>query len=448
MYCGVLTNKDNYMIEKQSISVEEIELSPEFLRALDILQNSTDNLFITGKAGTGKSTFLEYFRKQTKKNVAVLAPTGVAALNVKGQTIHSFFKFKPHLLTKDSIKIKRDRKLFSKLDMLIIDEISMVRADVFDAIEYFLRLNGPKQGQPFGGVQICVIGDLYQLSPIVSYAEREIFHQLYKTPFFFSSDAFALANFGVVELKKIYRQSEGDFIEALNKIRTGDSGRATIDFINQRYGKAGLEADTQVVLTTTNLIADSINSRKLAELSTPEYIYQGTLTGDFGLDNDKLPAPQTLRLKVGAQVMFTKNHQSKRWVNGTIGIVTSLTAKEIVVTTKKNDKIYSYTVEKETWETVRYSYDEALSTINEEVKGEYSQYPLTPAWGITIHKSQGKTLESVVLDLGSGAFAPGQLYVALSRCRTFDNITLKNPISPRDVRCDINVVNFSKEFVG
>lgn len=437
------------MIERNAIDLSEIDRSPEFMRAFDILEDSTDNLFITGKAGTGKSTFLEYFRKHTSKNIAVLAPTGVAALNVKGQTIHSFFRFKPRLIMADSIKSKRDKKLYHKLDLLIIDEISMVRADLFDGIERFLRINGPRRGEPFGGVQLCVIGDLYQLPPIVSHVERDVFFQLYRTPFFFSSAAFELANFGVVELKKIYRQSEDRFIDVLNRIRHGDTSETTINFLNQRYGKNNdIKDDMPVVLTTTNRIADTTNAQKLAQLSGPEFTYKGSSDGTFALQEEKLPAPQELKLKVGAQVMFTKNHSARKWVNGTIGIVESLSEKEIVVGVRKNGQAYSYTVPKESWETVRYTYDEMSESITEEVTGEYCQYPLMPAWAITIHKSQGKTLDAVVIDLGYGAFAAGQLYVALSRCRSFDQIVLRKPVTGHDVLCDHHVVSFSNAFVG
>lgn len=434
----------------KTLTDEELDCSAEFIQAFDSLEHSEDNLFITGKAGTGKSTFLEYFRNNTKKRIAVVAPTGVSALNVKGQTIHSFFKFKPRLITPDSITTKKDNKLYKNLDMLIIDEISMVRADVFDGIEYFLRLNGPDRGEPFGGVQLCVIGDLYQLPPIVTSQERDMFFRWYKSPFFFGAEAFNLAQFGVVELTKVYRQSERNFIEALNRIRTGDNSKPILDFINQRYVPEAEQPQTQnsIVLTTTNKIADTVNQQKLDALSSPEFTYMGKIDGNFGVGDDKLPAPQELRLKVGTQVMFTKNHQNRKWVNGTIGTVESLSEREIIVSVKKGKKTYCYNVPQETWETVKYSFDEEEDKIVEDIAGEYKQYPLMPAWGITIHKSQGKTLDHVVLDLGAGAFSPGQLYVALSRCRSFEDLYLKKPITYRDVKCDNTIVQFSQEFVN
>jgi ATP-dependent exoDNAse (exonuclease V) alpha subunit len=440
-------------MQEQQINsnIDEIELTEEFQRAFNILEGSRDNLFVTGRAGTGKSTFLEYFRQNTKKNIAVVAPTGVAALNVRGQTIHSFFKFKPRLMTRDKIHRKGNRKVYENLDLLIIDEISMVRADVFDAIEYFLRLNGPNPGENFGGVQICVIGDLYQLSPIVSQHEKDFYFNLYRTPFFFGSEAFDLANFGVVELWKIFRQKEAAFIEALNKIRSGEADSDVIDFINQRAGVQILDNDPSIILTTTNRIADVTNSEKLAQIKSLERLYMGKANGDFELKMDKLPAPMELKLKHGAQVMFTRNYQGgkvKKWVNGTIGIIKELGKDEIIVTVSEDGYKKDFKVKKEMWESVKYSYDEDKGAIEEEIIGEYKQFPLMPAWAITIHKSQGKTLEKVVIDLGYGAFAPGQLYVALSRCRTFSRIFLKKRINLRDVKFDNNVAEFTREFIN
>jgi ATP-dependent DNA helicase PIF1 len=428
--------------------LENIDFSPEFSKAFEILNNSSDNLFITGKAGTGKSTFLEYFRQNTKKRVAVVAPTGVAALNVRGQTIHSFFKFRPQFFDKTSIKVKKDRKVYAKLDMIIIDEISMVRADLFAAIEHFLRLNGPKQGQPFGGVQICVIGDLFQLPPIISYNEREVYYSHYHTPFFFGCEAFDMANFHLLEFEKIHRQSEKDFIEVLNKIRIGDVSQETLTFINKRHSYIPQESGnkSQVILTTTNQIAEQINQEKLTAIKSEEFKFTAKMSKNFAVNENRLPAPKELRLKIGAQVMFTKNDQKRRWVNGTIGTVTYLSKDDITVTVSKEERSYNYNVPKEQWETIKYNFDAIENKIKEEIVGEFIQYPLMPAWAVTIHKSQGKTLDHVVIDLGAGAFASGQLYVALSRCRTFDNIILKKPVQANDIKCNNNVIEFTREY--
>lgn len=432
------------MRSKQPISDTNIELSDEFKEAFELLEETSENVFITGKAGTGKSTFLDYYRRKSKKNVVVLAPTGVAALNVRGQTIHSFFRFKPRFMELETIKTAKNNKVYKKIDVLVIDEISMVRADVFDGIERFLRLNGPKKGQFFGGVQLCVIGDLYQLPPVVSYNEKEIFHRFYNSPFFFSSGAYAGLKCNVLEFTKIYRQTEDKFISFLNRVRSGDNSQEVLDFINSRYKKeVANQEEMPIVLTSTNNVADSINIAKLNSLPGKEFSYQGKIEGVFAVQGEKLPAPEKLSLKIGAQVMFTKNDMKKRWVNGTIGTVSFLSERTVEVAVHKRDGVRSYIVEKEEWETVRYKYDEIVDKIDEEVTGSYRQYPLIPAWAITIHKSQGKTLDNVIIDLGSsGAFASGQLYVALSRCRKFENIFLRKPVLPRDVLCNRQVVEF------
>lgn len=431
----------------------QIKLTSQFQRAFDILENTNENLFITGSAGTGKSTFLEYYRGHTGKNVVVLAPTGVAALNVKGQTIHSFFRFKPRFIDPSSIVEKRNKRPYNKIDLLIIDEISMVRADIFDAIERFLRLNGKKRGELFGGVQICVIGDLFQLPPIVGREEMDIFSQVYDSPYFFDSKCFEDAGFGCVKLDKVFRQSDNEFIHVLNDLRTGDVTQDTIDFINRRAG-GSLHLDTTetpIVLTTRNDIADRTNIQKMAEIRTEGFTYKGVFKAATGqqkaVGDARLPAPIQLNLKVGAQVMLTKNDSDKRWVNGTIGVIKELHQDKIIVSVKTATGQRSYNIKKEKWETVRYRFDEAEGKVIEDITDTYKQYPLIPAWAVTIHKSQGKTLDAVIIDLGRGAFAPGQLYVALSRARNFDKIVLRSKITQRDVICDPRIVTFARQFL-
>ncbi len=420
-----------------------IEITDEFKQAFNLLENSSESLFITGKAGTGKSTFLEYFRRKSKKNIVVVAPTGVAALNVRGQTIHSFFRLRPGFIDIEAVRKKPEKKAYTKLEVLIIDEISMVRADIFDAIEKFLRLNGPKKGEPFGGVQICVIGDLYQLPPIISRDESEIYHRFYSSPFFFCADSYDNANFNYMEFSHIFRQTEGGFINLLNKIRAGERDRRILDYINQRYvSESELEGESTIVLTTTNRIADNVNNVRLSALSGTPKLYDGDIEGDFNLSGNRLPAPEQLSLKVGSQVMFTKNDQSKRWVNGTIGTVVGMSGLTIDVAIRKTTGVKTYKVEREIWESIKYEFDVTENKIIEKVTGEYRQFPLMLAWAVTIHKSQGKTLDSVIIDLGRGAFAAGQLYVALSRCRTFNKIILRNKVNFNDIICDNRVIEF------
>ncbi len=427
-----------------------IEITDQFQQAFDILEKTNINLFITGKAGTGKSTFLEFFRKKTAKNVAVVAPTGVSALNVRGQTIHSFFGFKPAFMAPDSMKAKLSpKKIFQELEILIIDEISMVRADVFEAIEAFLRLNGPHKGMAFGGVQICVIGDLFQLPPIVSYSEEEVFFNYFKSPFFFDTEAFAKADFKTIELDHMFRQKDREFIAALNELRAGSNHQNIIDFFNQRHvPDPSHHHKSHVTMTTTNKVAEQINQSKLNALSTSIYKYYATISGKFDSNESRLPAPEILELKENAQIMFVRNDQNKRWVNGTIGVIKSLQPTSIEVAIVKNGRPRTYKIEKERWDSIAYEFDEESQTVKENVIGTYTQYPLILAWAITIHKSQGKTLDSTIIDLGSGAFASGQLYVALSRCREFENITLKNPITHRDIKNDHRVNEFYNKVLA
>lgn len=416
----------------------DTQFTPEFSEAFDLLEHSKRNLFLTGKAGTGKSTFLHYFREHTEKKIAVVAPTGIAALNVLGQTIHSMFRFKPGFIHTGDLKYDR-RKLFKELELLIIDEISMVRADVFDAIDHFLKL-ARKNDEPFGGVQICAIGDLFQLPPIVSSEEKTFFAQYYASPFFFATKAYEAADFSAIQFQTIHRQNDETFINVLNAIRGGTCSEHELGILNNRLHPRATPAPGTLVLCTTNALADNLNESHLSKLPHSPRQYTGELKGDFGLSGIRLPASQELALKMGAQVMFVKNDSDGRWVNGTIGIVTAMGSDTIEV--KVGDRHYD--VEREKWKTVGYEFSEIHDKIVEKPLGTYTQFPLQLAWAITIHKSQGKTLERVIIDLGNGAFAAGQLYVALSRCKTLNGIALKQPVSHSDIRCDSAVVAFMR----
>lgn len=426
--------------EKPAAPGQEITVTPEFQRAFDLLETTWQNVFLTGKAGTGKSTFLHYFREHTRKKIAVVAPTGVAALNVQGQTIHSLFRLTPRFVNPVEIKPDR-RRLFKELELLIIDEISMVRADVFDGIDQFLRL-ARKNNKPFGGVQLCVIGDLFQLPPIVSTEEKTFFAQYYQSPFFFGTKAYADASFKAVEFSTIHRQNDPAFIQMLNAIRSGICDETQLLTINSRVNFKVVPASGTLVLTTTNALAEDINNIRLTLLPDKSHQYEGVLKGEFGLKGPRLPAPQQLIVKTGAQVMFVKNDGDRRWVNGTIGIVEKL--DDDIITVKTETGIWE--VEREKWKTTGYEFDEVQNRIVEKTLGSYTQFPLILSWAITIHKSQGKTFERVIIDLGTGAFAAGQLYVALSRCKSLSGIALKQPITQDDIRCDAEVVAFMKQL--
>jgi ATP-dependent DNA helicase PIF1 len=421
-----------------------VQITEEFDDAFDILENTFSNLFITGKAGTGKTTFLNYFRTHTQKNVVVVAPTGIAAINIKGQTIHSFFRFKPGFIDINSIgKARADlRKIYNSIDILIIDEISMVRADLFDAIATFLNINGKYPGDAFGGCQICIIGDLFQLPPIVSNQDRQLFYDAYNTPYFYGAHSYVKDSFSFIEFSKIFRQSEEEFITLLNQVRDNSLDQDSLNFINHRCMlPADNENNDAITLTSTNKVADDLNQFKLQQIKNPESHYVAKATGDFKTMT-QLPAISKLTLKLGAQVMFIKNDKDKRWVNGTVGIVTKLDKKSVFV----NAGGIEYDVPQETWELIKFEYNEKSDKIIEVEKGTYKQLPLQLAWAITIHKSQGKTFNNVTIDFGNGAFAPGQAYVALSRARNLNGLKLKRPLRQSDIINNRDATLFLREY--
>jgi len=430
----------------QAINFTELDFNDEFRASFDALENSNRNLFVTGKAGTGKSTLLQYFRHKTTKNIAVLAPTGVAAINIKGQTIHSFFQFKPDITPEsvnDIIIRKKKRKLYESLDAIVIDEISMVRADLLDCIDAFLRLYGREYSKPFGGIQMIFFGDMFQLPPVVSRGEEEIFRSIYHSPYFFSSNVYAQIDLKILELKKIYRQKDENFIHLLNAVRHNQLQDHHLHAFNSRHhSKVSFKAgDFFVTLTTTNAIAEVVNTTELKTLPGKEYNYQGLLSGEF--DRRSLPTQESLCLKKGAQVMMLNNDTEKRWVNGSLGIVENVQSAggdDIILIKLENGK--SVDVKKYTWEIYQYYFDDVSQNLSSKVIGYFTQYPLKLAWAVTIHKSQGQTFERVVIDVGYGTFAHGQMYVALSRCTSLQGIILKKPIAKSQVIMDNRIQEF------
>lgn len=421
-------------------------LTQEFKDAVDSIELTNENLFITGKAGTGKSTLIEYIRNHTKKKIVVLAPTGLSAINVRGQTIHSFFHLPPRLITRDVIKRPYNDRIYKDVDTIIIDEISMVRADVIDGIDHFMRINGKDRHLPFGGVQMVFVGDLYQLPPVLRREEMEVFSQLYDSPYFFSADAFSLRNFSLIELQTIFRQKDVSFIEMLNQIRVGNVDGDILEPINARLHEKVVDRSKYITLTTTNNVAQSINESELHKLDTKLYTYKAKIEGIFPTENTMLPVELELKLKKGARVMFVKNDKGKMWVNGTVGVVHEVTDEGIKVAIDEPGRSEIVDVPIEDWENIKYDLDPMTRELREKVMGVLKQYPLRLAWAITIHKSQGMTFDRVNIDFSRSPFTHGQTYVALSRCRAIKGILLSKKIYPNDVIVDERIIEFSKRM--
>jgi ATP-dependent exoDNAse (exonuclease V) alpha subunit len=419
-----------------------IQLSKEFSDILQHIEETDDSMLVTGKAGTGKSTLLSILRRTTLKRVAVVAPTGIAALNVKGQTIHSFFKFPPKMMMASDIKMSKNPKLYRNIDVLVIDEISMVRADLLDNIDRFLRINR-KNAEPFGGVQVVFFGDMFQLPPVVSSAfEKQVFRDKYDSPYFFSANVMQEVDFPLIELHTVYRQSDRHFVGILDRVRTNTLDQDDLDTLNAQVGNHLSDDDLFITLTSSNAAAMAINQSSLAKLPGDTFKYPAKVEGVF--QASRYPADQLLQLKEGAQVIFVKNDTERRWVNGTLGKVTSISKEDIVVSiTDPNGRSTSVTIFQEEWEILKYKVDEKNpKKFSTEVVGVFRQYPIKLAWAITIHKSQGQTFDKVRIDLGRGAFEFGQTYVALSRCRTLEGIELSRPLNPRDIMSDNRIAEY------
>jgi len=420
-----------------------LDLNPKFQQALELMETTRLNLFITGRAGTGKSTLLNYFREKTPKNIAVLAPTGVAALNVQGQTIHSFFKFKP-TVTLDSIRRlskEKERDIYNSLDAIVIDEISMVRADLLDCVDRFLRLNGKNPHEPFGGLQMIFIGDLYQLPPVVTSEEKEAFQAHYNSPYFFSAKFFDTFALELIELDKIYRQKDTAFIHLLNAIRNQTFTQMDITNLNGRVHENfdPPDEDYFVYLTPYTANAHALNEEKLGKLPGKLHQFTAVIEGDF--KKDCFPTLPLLSIRPQSQIMMVNNDPRGRWVNGTMGKVLSIEEREniqaVIVKLETGSKV---TILPNKWEISQFFLEEGQ--LKAKVVGSFTQYPLTLAWALTIHKSQGKTFEKVIFDIGKGAFTPGQVYVALSRCTSLEGLVLKKPIQKHHMWMNAEVATF------
>jgi len=421
----------------ETIIPEKFELTDEFKNTYNLINNTNKNLFITGKAGCGKSTLLEYFRQNTNKNHAILAPTGITALKAKGKTIHSFFKYPARIITKEDVKILKDRNLLNRLETLLIDESSMIRSDIFDAIDLSLKKNR-KNKKPFGGVQIVLFGDLLQLPPVVSSQEKEVIEKFYpKGQYFFNAECFDPEKFVTIELSKIFRQIDKDFINLLNKFRIAKVDPEDFSIINKRVIKenSNLPKET-IILSTRNAKVDEINTSKLNELQTKTFTYKAIVKDEF--KENSFPVKKELKLKVNAQIMITKNDISfpQKWVNGTLATIEYLSEDEIKI--KIKDKIFN--LPKSKWENINYRLNG--NKIIPAVIGTFIQYPIKLAWAATIHRCQGQTFSNVAIDLHEGAFTHGQTYVALSRATSIDGVHLLREIKQSDLIFDKNVFSF------
>ena len=429
----------------------------ELQNALQIIQYTNRSLFLTGKAGTGKSTFLRYIAENTKKKHVVLAPTGIAAINAGGATLHSFFKLPFHpLLPNDTqynarnirgtMKYNQEkRKLLQELELIIIDEISMVRADIIDFIDKILRIYCRNMREPFGGKQILLVGDIFQLEPVVKDEERQLLQPFYPNSFFFSAHIFREIQLVSIELKKVYRQTYEHFIHLLDKIRKSETTVSDLYTLNQRVGRDIDTSGMSITLSTRRDTVDYINQQKLEELPDETVMFEGVVTGEF--PENSLPTPKELELKCGAQILFIRNDKEHRWVNGTLGIIIGFDINEgretIYVHTDDEEDVI---VEREVWSNVKYSFNEQEKKIEEHEIGTYTQFPLRLAWAITVHKSQGLTFKHVKIDFTGGAFAGGQTYVALSRCTSLEGISLKEPLRRSDIFVRPEVVQFSHQY--
>lgn len=425
----------------KNVDISNVTLGAEQRAVHKVLEETDQNVYVTGKAGTGKSILLQYFTEKTSKVVAVVAPTGVAALNVGGQTIHSFFKFDFGVQEPNEIEVDyKTREILRHIDAIVIDEISMVRVDLMEAINRKFQI-AKRNDLPFGGVQLIAFGDLYQLPPVVADGElHRYLNHTYGGTYFFNAPVFKQSPLEIYELEHNYRQKDAEFKDILNSIRHGDNSPEVLEKVNVR-AEVTIPEDGFITLSGTNTGVNAINAHKLANLPGQEHTYTAEISGD--IKQSSFPTEKYLKLKVGAQVMMLRNDTERpmRWANGTLGIITSLTPTVIRV----NIDGVEHSVNKTTWDKVRYYYDPEERKLEKEVTSAFTQFPMRLAWAITIHKSQGQTYESIAVDLSTGAFAHGQTYVALSRCKSLEGLYLKSPIQPEDIIIDREVIEFMKQ---
>lgn len=427
-------------------------------KALQIIQFTRRSLFLTGKAGTGKSTFMRHIAATIKKKHIILAPTGIAAINAGGSTLHSFFKLPFHPLLpndkrysnrniRDTLKYNGEKnKLLREVELIIIDEISMVRADIIDFIDKVLRIYNRNMREPFGGKQLLLVGDIYQLEPVIKEEERQLLRPFYPSNFFFDAQVFREMQLIAVELKKVYRQRDAQFITLLDHIRTSHVSDSDLRLLNaQVNAEIGAEAGRlSITLSGRRDTVDYINEKQLNTLPDQPTIFYGHIEGEF--PESSLPTPMELEVKTGAQVLFIKNDKERRWVNGTLGTIIGFGDEEDGIIYVRTEDGQDFDVQREIWSNVRYTFNEKEQKIEEEEIGSYQQFPLRLAWAITVHKSQGLTFNNVKIDFTGGVFAGGQTYVALSRCTSLQGISLQEPIRRENIFVRTEVTNFARNY--
>jgi ATP-dependent DNA helicase PIF1 len=422
--------------------VNQLTLSPEQQAVFDAIETTREHIFVTGRAGTGKSTLLNHLAWNTSKQVVICAPTGVAALNVGGQTIHSLFRLPIGVIADHEIEQTNElRKLLGTIDTIVIDEVSMVNADLMDAIDRSLRQARQRPREPFGGAQVVLFGDPYQLAPVPGDAdERAYFTDQYRSMWFFDAKVWSIADLVIYELATIHRQHEAEFKYMLNAVRHGRVTAGIAAKLNET-GARPAPTDGTITLATTNVTVTRINATQLAKLPGRSLTARAEVSGEFG--GRSYPADEALELKVGAQVMFLRNDGDQRWVNGSIGVVTKI---DSTVWVDVDGEVFQ--VQPMVWEKYRYSYSALTKSLKKDIVAEFTQFPLRLAWAVTIHKSQGKTYERAIVDLGQRSFAPGQTYVALSRISQLDGLYLSRPLRPSDIIVDENVLRFMSRAVA